>query len=163
MYENVLKFKPPLAFTRKDADTLVHTVDCGLTEWAAVRTYCVLVFVQCNGRNSKELNEPARHAYGTDREGAAGGQEDRRGLLLLHCGARGLRPAAQQQVIWGGLVVDKEGRKGVGCVCSVDVRQIAGLGEVCVWAGERLLRGKCTYASSEATSVKRNRSGRAWL
>ena len=38
MYENVLKFKPPLAFTRKDADTLVRTVDKGLTEWAAVRS-----------------------------------------------------------------------------------------------------------------------------
>lgn len=37
MHENVLKFKPPLAFTARDADTLVATVDRALAEWEQVR------------------------------------------------------------------------------------------------------------------------------
>jgi hypothetical protein len=37
MFENVLKFKPPLAFTLRDCDTLVRTIDRALTEWEQVR------------------------------------------------------------------------------------------------------------------------------
>lgn len=42
MHENVLKFKPPLAFTLRDADTLVSTVDRTLTEWEQVRIYACM-------------------------------------------------------------------------------------------------------------------------
>lgn len=42
LFENVLKFKPPLAFSMRDADTLVVTVDRALTEWAQVRRFCLL-------------------------------------------------------------------------------------------------------------------------
>lgn len=96
MYENVLKFKPPLAFIRKDADTLVSTVDRGLTEWATVRVcacWCVRMEWRGGigvGMEADRQNESAIYAraHETDREGATRGQEGRR--RLLHCGARGL-------------------------------------------------------------------------